>query len=165
MTSFLNQINALKGKQFNKYLYLIFKGLGNAEMYIKKEEPIKPNKVIANDSDLGDIDILLINNAKKKIVCIEAKNYYESRSAYEVINQAKTTETNLLKVYRRDRWCANNILKFSLIHNAVDESYSLTTVFLTYNKPAYIYFEKDNNRIKIISALDIVTSPMKIFDL
>ena len=109
MTSFLNQINALKGKQFNNYLYLLFKGLGNAEMYIKKEEPIKPNKVLANDSDLGDIDILLINNAKKKIVCIEAKNYYESRSAYEVINKAKTTETNLLKVYRRDRWCANNI--------------------------------------------------------
>jgi len=165
MISFLSQINALKGKQFNNHLYLLFKKFENTEMSIRKEEPIKPNKVLANDSDLGDIDILLINTVKKKIVCIEAKNYYEGRSAYEIISQAKTTEDNLSKVYRREEWCINNILKFSHIHNAVDESYSLTTVFLTYNQPAYIYFERNSSKIKFISALDIITSPMKIFDL
>ncbi|NDV67233.1 hypothetical protein [Bacteroides sp. 224] len=165
MISFLSQINALKGKQFNNHLYLLFKKFENTEMSIRKEEPIKPNKILANDSDLGDIDILLINTVKKKIVCIEAKNYYEGRSVYEIISQAKTTEDNLSKVYKRDEWCLNNILKFSHIHNAVDESYSLTTVFLTYNQPAYIYFERNNSKIKFISALDIITSPMKIFEL
>ena len=119
-----------------------------------------------SQKNLGDIDILLINKTTKQIICIEAKNYVESRTAYELIQQNRKIETKELKhVIERDAWCKGNIELFRFYDASVDDKYTAKTVFLTYHENAYNYFEHNTNLdIVFLSAMDVVQNPMVVFE-
>lgn len=127
---------------------------------------VKPGKWLNADSDLGDIDILLINIPRKLIVCIEAKDFVESRTVYELIQQDRKIVTKeLAHVVRRDEWCKKNILSFQKYVEAVDKTYTVKTIFLTYNESAYNYFEHEEKvDILFLSAIDLIENPMVVFD-
>ena len=101
----------------------------------------------------------------KQIICIEAKNYVESRTAYELIQQNRKIETKELKhVIERDVWCKKSIHIFKCLESSVDAEYTVKTVFLTYHENAYKYFEHNTNlEIVFLSAIDIVENPMIVF--
>jgi hypothetical protein len=101
----------------------------------------------------------------KQIVCIEAKNFSESRTAYELIQQNKKIVTKELShVIDRDAWCKGNVDKFKFYVPEVDDQYSVKTIFLTYHENAYKYFEHDmENDITFLSSIDIVEDPMSVF--
>ena len=120
---------------------------------------------MAGPKDIGDIDLILIRTDTKQIVCLEAKNYYEARDVYSLVDQNVNTEKHLKKTERRDKWCKENVLQFKKVCSSVDESYSIKTVFLTYNEPAYRYFEhEEKTYIPLLSALEIIDTPMLIFE-
>ena len=122
-------------------------------------------KNLNSDKELGDIDILLINKKNKQIVCIEAKNFSESRTVYELIQQNRKIVTKELShVIERDVWCKNNINKFKFYVSEIDDEYSVKTIFLTYHENAYKYFEHElENDITFLSAVEIVENPMILF--
>ena len=124
-----------------------------------------PGKPLDAQKKLGDIDVLLINKATKQIVCIEAKNFSESRTAYELIQQNRKIITKELShVIERDIWCKDNVDKFKFYVQEIDKQYSIKTVFLTYYENAYKYFEHDQeNDITFLSAVEIVENPMIVF--
>lgn len=139
---------------------------GIPELVVLSEVPIKPDKPLKSHKDLGDIDILLINKRSKQIICIEAKNFVESRTAYELIQQNRKIETKELKhVVERDDWCKRNINLFKFYETSIDDKYTVKTIFLTYHENAYNYFEHDANPdIVFLSAMDIIQNPMIVFE-
>ena len=47
----------------------------------------------------------------------------------------------------------------------VDDTYIVSTIFLTYHENAYNYFEhKDDFGLRFLSAMDIVENPMVVFE-
>ena len=165
MKQYVAQINNAKGHLFTKGVTEFYSNLGIPGMVILTEVPITPDKPLKSQKDLGDIDILLINKTTKQIICIEAKNFVESRTAYELIQQNRKIETKELKhVIERDVWCKGNIKMFRYYEASVDDEYTVKTVFLTYHENAYKYFEHDiNPDIVFLSAMDVVQNPMVVF--
>lgn len=166
MKQYVAQINNAKGHLFTKGVTEFYSNLGIPGMVILTEVPITPDKPLKSQKDLGDIDILLINKTTKQIICIEAKNFVESRTAYELIQQNRKIVTKELKhVIERDVWCKGNIKMFRYYEASVDDEYTVKTVFLTYHENAYKYFEHDTNPdIVFLSAMDVVQNPMIVFE-
>lgn len=164
MESYLGEIKLIKGKLFTCKIREYFEHIGRIGMYVNSEVKIEPCSKLNSDKDYGDIDVLLIDRTTKKIVCIEAKNYVESKTVYELITQNRKIEKDLSKVVERNKWCKDNLLSFKTLDDYVDADYSIQTVFLTLNECAYPYFEHDEmTDITFLSALDIIEDPLIVF--
>ena len=165
MQVLVSMVNNKKGREFTINVKRLYESLSLDYLYVNSEVKIMPGKPLNATKDFGDIDILLINKKTKQIVCIEAKNFSESRTAYELIQQnRKIVSKELSHVIERDVWCKDNIDKFKLYVPEVDAEYSVKTIFLTYHENAYKYFEHEQeNDIIFLSAIEIVDNPMNVF--
>ena len=165
MRALVSKVNIEKGREFTTSVRRLYESLSLDYLYVDSEVKIMPGKNLNSDKDLGDIDILLINKKNKQIVCIEAKNFSESRTVYELIQQNRKIVTKELShVIERDVWCKNNINKFKFYVSGIDDKYSVKTIFLTYHENAYKYFEHElENDITFLSAVEIVENPMILF--
>ena len=165
MQALVSKVNNIKGHEFTLNIQKLYESLSLDYLYVGAEVDIMPRKPLNAPKELGDIDVLLINKVTKQIVCIEAKNFSESRTAYELIQQNRKIVTKELPhVIDRDVWCKGNVDKFRFYVPEVDNQYSVKTIFLTYHENAYKYFEHEQkNSITFLSAIDIVENPMSIF--
>lgn len=165
MQALVSKVNNEKGHEFTLNVKRLYENLSLDYIYVGAEVEIMPGKPLNSPKKLGDIDVLLINKMAKQIVCIEAKNFSESRTAYELIQQNKKIVTKELShVIDRDAWCKGNVDKFKFYVPEVDDQYSVKTIFLTYHENAYKYFEHDmENDITFLSSIDIVEDPMSVF--
>ena len=165
MEKLVSKVNYEKGREFTINIKGLYESLSLDYLYVNSEVKIMPGKLLNSTKQLGDIDILLINKKTKQIVCIEAKNFSESRTVYELIQQNRKIVTKELShVIERDVWCKGNVDKFKLYVPEVDAQYFVKTIFLTYHENAYKYFEHDQvNDITFLSAIDIVADPMIVF--
>ena len=165
MQVLISKVNNEKGHEFTLNIRRFYENLSLDYLYVGSEVEIMPGKPLDAQKKLGDIDVLLINKATKQIVCIEAKNFSESRTAYELIQQNRKIITKELShVIERDIWCKDNVDKFKFYVQEIDKQYSIKTVFLTYYENAYKYFEHDQeNDITFLSAVEIVENPMIVF--
>lgn len=165
MQALVSKVNNEKGHEFTLNVKRLYENLSLDYIYVGAEVEIMPGKPLNSPKKLGDIDVLLINKMAKQIVCIEAKNFSESRTAYELMQQNKKIVTKELShVIDRDAWCKGNVDKFKFYVPEVDDQYSVKTIFLTYHENAYKYFEHDmENDITFLSSIDIVEDPMSVF--
>lgn len=165
MQAFVSKVNNEKGHEFTLNVRRFYESLSLDFLYVNSEVEIMPGKPLNTHKKLGDIDVLLINQKTKQIVCIEAKNFSESRTAYELIQQnRKIVIKELSHVIDRDVWCKSNVDKFKFYVPDVDDQYSIKTIFLTYHENAYKYFEHEQeNDIIFLSAIEIVDNPMNVF--
>ena len=165
MQAFVSKVNNKKGHEFTLNLKRLYESLSLDYLYVGADVEIMPGKPLNSTKQFGDIDILLINKKTKQIICIEAKNFSESRTVYELIQQNRKIVTKELShVIDRDMWCKDNVDKFKLYVPEVDAQYSVKTIFLTYHENAYKYFEHNQvNDITFLSAIDIVGDPMIVF--
>ena len=157
MRNYIGKISEKKGHLFTQNLGKYFKSLEEEDIKVNMEVQICPGKPLCAEENLGDIDVLLIDSKRKKIVCIEAKDYYCARTMYDMISQNIKIEKALPKVIRRDEWCQENRDLFKFYSKDIDESYDVKTVFLTYEEPTYKYFKHSvEYPITMLSAFDIV---------
>ena len=165
MQALVSKVNNEKGHEFTLSIKRLYESLSLDYLYVGTEVEIMPGKPLNAPKQLGDIDVLLINKHTQQIICIEAKNYSESRTAYELIQQnRKIVNKELSHVIDRDVWCKGNINKFKLYVPEVDAQYTVKTIFLTYHENAYNYFDHEQeNDIIFLSAVEIVENPMNVF--
>lgn len=165
MNSYIGQISEEKGELFTRSIGKYYSEIPDCNITVNLEVQICPGKILNAKNNLGDIDVLLINTDLKKIVCIEAKDYYEARTIYDMMSQNKKTETALSKVLARDKWCKENKLQFNKYVKEVDGSYEVKTLFLTYYEPTYKYFSHMNEvNIPMLSAFEIIQNPFIVFN-
>lgn len=164
MKRYVGNINKNKGHKFTMSLRKYYEEYSNDLIYVDSEVVISQGKLLNSQKNLGDIDLLLIHKEKKRIVCIEAKNYVESRTIYELMQQNQKIIKDLPLVIERDHWCKNNIHMFKCYDSNVDDEYSIKTIFLTCFENAYNYFDNEKNDICFLSTIDIIKNPMVVFD-
>ena len=164
MKAFMGELNRRKGSEFEQSLQSFYESLCMEELKVFRGVMIGPEEKLMSEIKLGDVDVLLINTLLKRIVCIEAKDYVESRTIYDMLSQNRRTEDDMEMPLKRDAWCKKNVKAFSNLCPEVDDSYVVSTVFVTFNMPAYCYYHQGNDRqLQMIPALDIVKNPMVVF--
>ncbi|MEH2829259.1 hypothetical protein V7T06_00195 [Segatella copri] len=160
MNSYLGTIRDRKGHDFNSALFKYVKDHASSEIVVKLEVKICQGKTLDADKDYGDIDLLIIDTKSKIIKCVEAKDFVESRYLWQLLDQEKKIIGALPKVCSRDNWCRNNIRQFSKICHLVDNSYTIQTVFLTYNlQPETFDKSGPYKNIKFVSLIDLIKDP------
>lgn len=161
MRSYLSQVNHENGKEFTKDVYsFLSEKLRNETVIIRKEVGIKPNGILKNKEDIGDIDILIIDNNNKRIISMECKYLNEPRTPYEMhLELLKFIDGDapwIPKVDRRKMWILNNKIAFSTLGLTDDvEKYQFEYVFLI-NESISIPFIKENDiQYRFITFIDL----------
>ena len=164
MKVYMSDLNHRKGIVFENNLKNYYESMGIDTLWAFRGVVIGPGERLEHTKSLGDIDVLLIDTKRKKIVCIETKDYYESRTVYEVLTENRKTGDDMEKPIERDMWCKNHIRAFTGLCKEVDDTYTCSSVFVTVNMPAYQYGHTDDESpIRIIPALDLMEDPMLVF--
>ena len=165
MKTFLGNVGKNKGKEFNKRMFQLYQSLGQTNLIIHQSIKIAKGELLNyNNGNLGDIDLLLINTESKHIICIELKNYVESRNSWAFYNQEGESAHDMVQVSKRHEWCKKHIKDFHNICSSVNSSYKLKTVFLTYNLQVYKYVNKSTDPDIILMDIDeIIINPLSIF--
>lgn len=169
MRSFLSKINKEKGDEFNDELFNLVKSKLNC-LIIDKEVTIGPKKtdILLNEKDLGDFDILLVDNVLSKIVCIESKNTNFARTPYEMNREInnfikKSDKGWIQKVEKREQWLIENKNSLKVLANTIDYSnFTIEYVFVT-KEAIPLSFIKDIN-YRFLTMYDIRNNPLILFD-
>lgn len=159
------KVNKKKGEAFNDLLYELYTSSAINDLVVDREVKIGPKERVKANEPLGDFDLILINKRQKTIVIIEAKDYLECRTVYELLSEEEKVQKALKMVVKRDEWAKNNIEAFRVVNQCIDSDYQVKTVFITAHRPAHLYFDEDKNGgfIKFYSALDVVENPAIVF--
>lgn len=167
MKAFMGSVREDKGQKFNQQMFHLYLDLDIKGLKVFQGVNIGKGEMLENDTPIGDIDLLLINACSGKIICVELKNYVESRSLWSVITQERETQDDIKNVIRRDKWCQENIHLFKrLAQIENNKECALKTVFLTYNLQAHKFFISDgttDSNIVFLEVSQILDSPLDIF--
>lgn len=165
MSNYMSDLNRRKGIVFENNLRNYYDSLGIETLLAFRGVEIGPGERLDNKEPLGDIDVLLIDTKCKKIVCIETKDYYESRTIYEVLTENRKTSDDMEMPIKRDEWCKSHVSAFASLCKEVDDTYTCSSVFVTVNMPAYQYgHSEEKSPIRIIPALDLMEDPLMMFE-
>lgn len=167
MKSFLSKGNNKKGKSFNNKVYdLLSNELKPAIVY--REVGVSPKSKLYNDSDLGDIDVLVIDDTKKTIIAIENKNINFAKTPYEMnqelLSFIEGDKPWIPKVDKRNSWLIENKEKFNSVHGKdglID--YKFEYIFVT-NEVIPLSFIKANDlKYRFLTYYDLLQNSECIF--
>lgn len=165
MTAYKGSINANKGKVFNNAIYSLFIKLYDSTLHVDKEVTIRPDGRLKSEKNLGDIDVLVISKKLRRIICVEAKKYADSRTVYEMITEKDQTIDDMENVEKRDDWLKSHLACFKTICCEVDDTYVIETVVVTFNLSSYVYLaDRENLHFRFIPAYKLIENPMVIFN-
>lgn len=163
MKSYKGKINEKKGGLFNNLLCELYKGLGNPNLTVDKEVKVGLKERIIAEEPLGDFDVILIDHENEKIACIEAKDYIECRTVYELLLEEKKVKKDLEMVVKRDEWAKNHVTSFQVVDKKVTPDYQVKTAFVTSHIPAHTYLSTDDDtNIRFYSAIELAENPLAI---
>jgi len=135
MQKLLGEIKRENGKFFVSKVCKWFKD--NTEYIVDPNVPIAPNEKLDSTSNLGDIDVLLIDIVQKKIFSIECKNINFGRNAREIDNEIsrfiidkERRKSWASKHIDRDEWLKNNVKKVASAYNLDSNSYDVISIFM-----------------------------------
>ncbi|WP_435354244.1 YecA family protein [Emticicia sp. SJ17W-69] len=136
MKSFLSSVNDKNGKDFNEEVYkLLKKKFSNC--IVMKEIGIGPKSKLFNPINIGDIDILLINPDKRKILAVECKCISASKTPFEMNNEfLKFIGGNkpwIPKTDKRKEWMMKNLNSLSNLDTTIPHlnDYEFEYIYIT----------------------------------
>lgn len=110
----------------------------NTDWLVKPKVPINPKAALRSEDDLGDIDILAIDQNGNRIFSIECKNIHYGRNPREVANEIvnfigkdDNTDSWIDVHIKRDSWLKNNIGTLSTIYSLKQRSFKVFSFILT----------------------------------
>lgn len=106
---------------------------------------IKPKGKLKHTEDIGDCDVLLIDQSRQVVFSIECKRTHPAGNTQEMVNEVKTffggksEKGYFSKHIRRDKWLKNNLEKVGQVYKVNTTGYKVISLFLTF-QPLSIQF-------------------------
>lgn len=165
MGQYIGKLNQTRGKNFETGVYELYKQMPSLIMCHRSAQ-IGPKERLQNKSGaLGDIDIMLIDNKKKKILLVEAKNYNECKTPYEAVVYEKKMLDDMKMVVKRDKWAKGNKQLFESYARSETFDYQVASIMLTFNLcPVKFFCDNYKTPLPIVWIRDVIEDPMSIFD-
>lgn len=166
LISFLAKGNNIKGKDFNDEIFEILNS--NLKSHVYREVGIKPNSTLKHSADIGDLDILVIDESRKRIIAFECKNINIARTPYEMhqelMNFISGDKPWIPKVDKRNKWMKSNLASLKNLNGVIDYSdFEFEYMFLT-NEAIPLPFIRENHiSYRFITAYEIKKNADCIF--
>lgn len=168
MNSFLRKVNDNNGKDFNIDVYNFLKRELNDSLVLKEIQINQKSKLLSTE-DLGDLDILVIDFNKRKIIAIECKCINSSKTPYEMYLDFQKfiggSKPWIPKVDKRDNWMKNNIEQISKLDKNLNNlsGFTFESIFLT-NEAVPLPLVKDYNiNYRFVTFYDVQRNKNIIF--
>jgi len=133
MKEYVGKIVNENGHEFTKAVKKWFEI--NTDWLVDYEIPIKPGKDFNSDTDLGDIDVLLIDKQKKRLFSIECKDINFGRSPHEINQEIERfiedKKSYVQKHKNRELWLSNNIESINRKYSLGYESMEIISCIIT----------------------------------
>lgn len=164
MGQYIGKLNQTRGRNFETGVYDLYKEI--PELMCYRSAQIGPKERLQNKNGaLGDIDIMLIDNKKKKILLVEAKNYNECKTPYEAVVYEKKMLDDMKMVVKRDKWAKGNKQLFESYAKSETSDYQVSSIMLTFNLcPVKFFCDNYKTPLPIVWIRDVIEDPMSIFD-
>jgi len=107
------------------------------DLVIDSEVPINPKSDLNNDTDIGDVDVLVIDTSTKAIYSLECKSMAPSRNIKEMIGEVdklfgSDSEKGWIdKHVERDTWLKSNLDQLSTKYGLDLSDYTVKSLFVT----------------------------------
>lgn len=164
MGKYIGQLNNKRGKNFETGVYELYNN--QPSIICHRSAQIGPKDRLYNkDGALGDIDIMLIDNEKKRILLVEVKNYNECKTPYEAVVYEKKMLNDMVKVVKRDKWARDNKDLFEYYTRVKTNDFQVASIMLTFNLcPVKFFCENYKSQLPIVWIRDVIENPLSILD-
>lgn len=159
MVKLEGKITKQRGLEFNELVYMIINDMEVFSLY-KNVKKINGKKISDDkNKDLGDIDILLIDEIKGKIIAIEVKRFKYSKNPYEIYKEYQKMFVDskepsfATKHNKRVEWLRKHVSDIKTEYNLSNKNWTIEGIFVV-NEPI---ISKDiyNKKIKCISISEL----------
>jgi len=147
MRSFLGHVREKHGKSYTNQVQNWFKT--NTDWSVESEVPINRGSLLKAESDLGDIDVLALDESTRRIYSIECKDINYGRNPREMaselerfIEESESDESWVTKHIKRHKWLQKNTSKLSLLFKKDLDGHEVLSVFLTSQELPAPYLRK-----------------------
>jgi hypothetical protein len=132
MKAYIGEVNNKQGIQFENEVFDYCSS--NVGFEVDKRVEIKPSGKFKHDKNLGDVDVLIVDKNKKRILLLECKNVNFGRNQREIANELQrftAGDNNWIgKTQVREEWLKSNYDQVKQAYNLGDEKFEFKTVFI-----------------------------------
>jgi hypothetical protein len=139
MDSLIGTIINEKGKRFEQKVEQWF--IDNTSWKVYHEVPIKPREKLNAEINLGDIDVLVIDEEGKRILLVECKNLNCGRNPQEIANEierligdSKEDKSLTKKHIKRHEWVKANVDVLIRAYGLKNELFLVDSLFIVSNE-------------------------------
>ena len=136
MKALIGEIGNEAGKQFTREVRKWFEE--NTDWFVDSNVPIRSGEKLNSKVDLGDIDVLTIDNINRRIVSTECKNINYARNPREVaseieriMGESDADDSWIKKHTKRHEWLKNHLGIVASVYELSTESYEIHSLVLT----------------------------------
>lgn len=145
MKSYISGLLDKKGKKFTREVYdWLSANLDNARYLVDREVKIAERGKLPADKNYGDIDILIIDLVRKKILSIECKHITPARITSEFASELRKFESEWIgKHTKRHKWLSSHRNEIVTAYQLPDEGFEIKSLFLTSEKVPFPFITKN----------------------
>jgi len=140
------------------------------DLIIDSEVPINPRTALKNHTDIGDVDVLVIDTSTKTIYSLECKSMAPSRNIKEMIGEidkllGSGSEKGWIdKHLERDKWLKANLNKLSTKYSLDLSDYTVKSFFVTQEDMLTPYLKTRQLAIPFISLYNLKGNGLEAFN-
>ncbi|UPZ35534.1 SEC-C domain-containing protein [Sphingobacterium sp. PCS056] len=140
------------------------------DLIIDSEVPINPRTALKNHTDIGDVDILVIDTSTKTIYSLECKSMAPSRNIKEMIGEidkllgSGSDKGWIDKHVERDKWLKANLNKLSIEYSLDLSDYTVKSFFVTQEDMLTPYLKTRQLAIPFISLYNLKGNGLEAFN-
>ena len=155
MKQLVSRIANYQGGAFNNDVADKIRSLGYSKVYTKVKK-INKKKISNDNNTLGDIDVLLINPAKRRIIVIEAKDFSFSRNPHEIeleyrklFCDSEKSVSYITKHKRRVEWIRTHIEDLKIQYGLEDKQWKVADALVVNEPIVSNYYHSNSNQVII----------------
>ena len=152
------------GNSFNEAVASKLHNAGFEKVYTKVKKINKKRIEDENNNTLGDIDVLLINESRKKIIVIETKDFSFSRTPYEInreyLNVFRDSDKKLSYVskhQKRVKWAKKHLDDIIIHYNLPNYHWKIDEVLIVSEPIVSNHYYHKKQKIIVFSDIDFKT--------
>lgn len=130
-------------------------------LIVDQDVYIGPNHSLKNDIDIGDVDILVIDEKNKTLFSLECKSMSQSRNIKEMVDEveklfgSKSEMGWIDKHLRRHGWLENNRSQISAKYKIDISDFKIKSIFITNEDMLTPYLRKQTLPMPIITSYEV----------
>lgn len=162
MRTLCGKISESKGYEFNDLIYQMISDMGVFLVYpnVKK---INGKRLMDDRNDLGDIDLLIVDNDNHKIIVTEVKNFRFSRNPYEIQQEYLkmfvdgNKPSYATKHKKRTQWVTEHMDDLKKQYPLDNKPWKVTSLFIVNQSLASSYVFKQDIKSISLSELSVAS--------